>query len=287
MIEIKNIYKSFGKKQVLQNISFLIKKNSIFGLVGINGAGKSTLLRIMSGIYEADSGNVLIGGDPVYENKEVKRKVFFLQDDPFYLNKTTGHDLKIIYSYYYNLKEKVLNKYLNIYNLDLQIPIKNLSKGMRRQLFICFALACRPDYIFLDEAFDGLDPLARLTLKRALIELITESDTTVVVSSHSLRELEDICDSYCLLDNNTIIESGDLSEMLDNTHKFQLVFKETISKDLFKNFDLLNVEIENRTVKLVIKGNKEKIISELEKLNPLILDVAAISFEDLFIYEVK
>ena len=129
---------------------------------------------------------------------------------------------------------------------------------MRRQLFICFALACRPDYIFLDEAFDGLDPLARLTLKRALIELITESDTTVVVSSHSLRELEDICDSYCLLDNNTIVESGDLAEMLDNTHKFQLVFKETISKDTFNNFDLLNIEIENRTVKLVIKGNKEK-----------------------------
>lgn len=287
MIEIKNIDKSFGQKNVLENISFSIKKNSIFGLVGINGAGKSTLLRMMSGIYEPDNGSILYDGNPVFENKKVKKKIFFLQDDPFYLNKTTGKDLENIYSYFYNLNEEKLNKYLSKYNLDLTTPVKNLSKGMRRQLFLCFALACRPEYIFLDEAFDGLDPLARLTLKRALIELISETNTTVVISSHSLRELEDICDSYCLLDNKNIVESGDLTKMLDQIYKYQLAFNEPIKEEAFKDFDLLNIEITNKTATVVIKGDKEKIIAELKKLNPLMIDIATISFEDLFIYEVK
>src|SRR5690554_1729441 len=235
MIEIKNVFKSFGENEVLNDLSLTIKKGSIFGLVGINGAGKSTLLRMISGVYNVCSGNILIEGEEVYENPSAKRKIFFLPDDPYFSYRLTGDELKDLYKSYYNFNDDTFYKHLTTFKLDSKKPIHNYSKGMKRQIFISLAIACEPEYILLDEAFDGLDPLARLHFKRALIELSTNNNTTVIISSHALRELEDICDSYGLIDHNTIISEGEIDNALNNMNKYQFASDINLTKEMIKS----------------------------------------------------
>ena len=169
MIEIKHLSKSFGDKKVLEDLDLVIENGKVFGLVGINGAGKSTLLRLLSGIYKADSGNIYIDGEDVYENEKVKKNIFFLPDEPYYAANTTPLSLISLYETFYELDKEVYLNYLNGFALPLKKSMHNFSKGMKRQVFIALALAIKPKYLLLDEAFDGLDPLARLTFKRALI----------------------------------------------------------------------------------------------------------------------
>jgi ABC-2 type transport system ATP-binding protein len=215
MIEVINLGKRFDKKWVLNDLSLTINDGSIFGLVGINGAGKSTFLRLLSGVYKADGGSIDFDGKCVFDSTEVKKEIFFLPDDPFYSTNTKGNDLLELYRTMYTVDDVTFHKYMNLFNLNAKAPINNFSKGMRRQLFIALALSVKPKYLFLDEAFDGLDPLARLTFKRAIIELCEETNCTVIISSHSLRELEDICDSFGLLDHGHITSSGGISEEIE------------------------------------------------------------------------
>lgn len=287
MIEIKNVNKSFGKNEVLKDLSLTIKKGSIFGLVGINGAGKSTLLRMISGVYSCDSGTITVGGEEIFENPQAKKKVFFLPDDPYYAFNLTGVDLKNLYKGYYNLDEEVLDYHLNQFKLDITKPIHNYSKGMKRQLFVSLAISCKPEYMLLDEAFDGLDPLARLHFKRALIELSTTNNTTVIISSHALRELEDICDSYGLIDHKTIVSEGEIDSILSSMYKFQLAFNRPIKEEDFKEFDVRSYKEEGRLIKVAIKGDKEKFLKYIKKFEPIFVDEINVSFEDLFIQEVE
>ncbi len=189
MIQVNNLCKSFGDKKVLDNVNLKIEDGKVFGLVGINGAGKSTLLRLLSGIYEADSGSIIIEGENVFENEKVKSKIFFLPDEPFYDHNTSPLTLIDLYKTYYNFDQDKYIEYLNGFKLPLKKSMHNFSKGMKRQVFISLALAIKPKYLFLDEAFDGLDPLARLSVKRAIVNLVSEYNTTIIISSHSLREL--------------------------------------------------------------------------------------------------
>lgn len=287
MIEIKNVFKSFGENEVLNDLSLTIKKGSIFGLVGINGAGKSTLLRMISGVYNVCSGNILIEGEEVYENPSAKRKIFFLPDDPYFSYRLTGDELKDLYKSYYNFNEDTFYKHLNTFKLDSKKPIHNYSKGMKRQIFISLAIACEPEYILLDEAFDGLDPLARLHFKRALIELSTNNNTTVIISSHALRELEDICDSYGLIDHNTIISEGEINNALTNMHKYQFATNSNITKEMIKSVEVMSIQKEGRLYKVTFKGNENLFLEEINKLNPIFIDKVFVSFEDLFIEEVE
>ena len=222
MIEIRNLCKSFKDKEVLRNLNVTIKDGEVFGLVGINGAGKSTLLRLISGIYKADSGYVLVDDVDAYENEDIKKHFFFLPDEPYYGTNTTPRSLVEIYKTFYPLDERKYFNYLDYFKLPVDKKMNNFSKGMKRQVFVSLALAIKPKYLLLDEAFDGLDPLARLACKRAIIELVEEKQTTVIISSHSLRELEDICDSYGLLDNMEISSSGDIVEATRDAHTFTL-----------------------------------------------------------------
>lgn len=287
MIEIKNVYKSFGQNHVLIDLSLTIKKGAIFGLVGINGAGKSTLLRMISGVYHSDQGAIKIEGQDVYENKDIKAKVFFLPDDPYFAYNLTGNDLKNLYMSYYDLDEEVLYKHLNTFKLDIDKPIHNYSKGMKRQLFISLAIACRPQYMLLDEAFDGLDPLARLHFKRAIIELSTNHQSTIIISSHALRELEDICDSYGLIDHQTIVSEGEITSILSDMHKYQLAFDQPVTRADFKDFDVRSYQAEGRLIKIAIKGDKELFLEHINQFEPIFVDEINVSFEDLFIQEVE
>lgn len=287
MIEIKNVSKSFEENEVLKDLNLTIKKGSIFGLVGINGAGKSTLLRMISGVYSCDSGFITVDGEEVFENIKAKSKIFFLPDDPYYSYNLTGLDLKNLYKGYYGLDEEVLYHHLNQFKLDISKPMHNYSKGMKRQLFVSLAISCKPDYMLLDEAFDGLDPLARLHFKRALIELSANHNTTVIISSHALRELEDICDSYGLIDHKTIVSEGEIDSILSNMYKFQLAFNKLIKEEDFKEFDVRSYKEEGRLIKVAIKGDKEKFLEYIKKFEPIFVDEINVSFEDLFIQEVE
>ena len=286
MIKIQGLNKSFNDKEVLKNVDLTIKDGSVFGLVGINGSGKSTLLRLISGVYQADSGEVIIDGENVFENERIKRKVFFLPDEPYYNENVTPYTIKDIYKAFYKFDEEYYFKYLELFSIPIKKPINKFSKGMKRQVFIALALAIKPKYLLLDEAFDGLDPLARLTFKRALIDMMEEKKTTIIISSHSLRELEDICDSYGLLDNKNVSSSGMISDATENIHKYQVVFNEIVSKE---NFDIKfkTYEQDGRIIKVVVEEDLETFTKIMEKYNPLIIDEIAIDFEELFMIEVK
>ena len=283
MIEVKNVNKNFGEKQVLSEAALTVADGSVFGLVGINGAGKSTLLRLIAGVLKPDGGSVEIGGENVFENEKVKRRVFFLQDDPYFTPNLTGEAQAEFYKTFYNFDDKIFRRYAEIFKLDMKKPLRNFSKGMKRQTFVSLALACKPDYLLLDEAFDGLDPLARLEFKRGLIEL-QEGGSSVMIASHSLRELEDICDSFALLDDRSVKSYGNIGNELARLSKFQLAFKHGIGREDFP-FECLHYEKTGRVIRLVARGDKDEIRAAIEKLEPVILDEIPMDFEDLFIYE--
>ena len=287
MINIMNLVKSFNDKKVLDNLNISLEDGTVFGLIGINGAGKSTLLRLISGVYSQDLGIVEVGGECVFENEKIKKDIIYVSDDPYFPFSSTIKSLKVFYSSFYNLNEDLYQKYLSMFNLKENALISSFSKGMKRQVSLLFAMAISPKYLLLDECFDGLDPLVRLNFKKALTELIQDKKITVIISSHNLKELEDICDSFGILENGKINIYGDLIDSKTNINKYQLAYSIEKTKDDFKDFNLMSIEISGRVVSLVIKGNKEEIMAKLEKSEPLFIDVLPVNFEELFIYEME
>ena len=285
MLEIKNVTKAFKDKSVLDDVSLNIDHGSIFGLVGVNGAGKSTLLRSVAGIYSLDDGLVLFEGLDTHIDVEIRKRIFLVSDDPYYPYGSSIKSLKMFYKSFYDFDEEVYQKYLNLFKLSETDNISNFSKGMKRQALLLIALACKPELLLLDEAFDGLDPIVRVHIKNALSDLIEDNNSLIIISSHNLKELEDICDSYGILENGHIETYGDFLESKANINKYQLAFKEEVDIEMFKGFDVLYKNMEGRIVTLVIKGNREDVSKKLEALNPLILDVLNVNFEELFIYE--
>lgn len=285
MLEIKNVCKAFGDKNVLDNVSLDIDFGSIFGLVGVNGAGKSTLLRCIAGIYKTDDGTILFDGLDTYDDYEVRKNILFVSDDPYYPYGSTLNSLKDFYKGFYNFDEETYKKYLDLFGLDEKANVSNFSKGMKRQSMLLLALACKPKLLMLDEAFDGLDPIVRVYIKNALSDLIEDNKSLIIISSHNLKELEDICDTYGILEDGHISTYGDLIESKANINKYQLAFKDMVDENIFKDFDILYKNAEGRIITLVIRGDKEEVSEKLEKLNPLILDVLNVNFEELFIYE--
>ena len=285
MLKINNVSKSFAEKKVLDNLSLEVNDGSIFGLVGINGAGKSTLLRCVAGIYSPEEGNVLFNNEDTYKNELIRKDIFFANDDPYYPLASNIKTLKQFYSSYYLIDESVYRKTLQLFALDENKAISNFSKGMKRQTLLLFALAIKPKLLLLDEAFDGLDPIVRHNLKKSLYDFIEENHSTIIISSHNLKELEDICDSYGILENGKISTYGDLIESKQNINKYQLAFKDEIDESFFNQFDVLHKSKEGSVYSLVIRGDKQEIIDKIEELNPIILDTLAVNFEELFIYE--
>ena len=287
MLEIKNIYKSFKDYEVLSNCNLTIDAGSIFGLVGINGAGKSTLLRTIAGIYESDSGEVLFDGENTSTNVNIRKDILLIADDPYFEKTTTIEDMKVFYKSFYEFDEIIFAKYLAMFGLDPNKRLSEFSKGMKRQAFLLIALAIRPKLLLLDEAFDGLDPLVRLNFKKALTELIEDRNITVIISSHNLKELEDICDSFGILENAFIKTSGDLVASKDLVNKYQVVYADDKEASDFEGLDVLHFSKLGRVITLVIRGEESKVLEELNRDNPIILDVLAVNFEELFIYEVE
>lgn len=286
-LKIEGVTKSFKYLKVLDSINLEITKGSVFGLVGVNGSGKSTLLRSIAGIYSLDDGHIYFENEDTYANPNIRKDIFLVADDLYYSFASTINTLKDFYASFYSFDENEFQKYLKIFHLDPNKQINNFSKGMKRQVSLVFALAIKPKLLLLDEAFDGLDPLVRYTFNKQLAELLEDEDITVIISSHNLKELENICDTYGILENGKIENYGDLSVNKANISKYQLAFNDEKTIDDFKEFNVLHYSKIGKVITLVIKGDKEETIEKLEQFNPLILDVLSVNFEELFIYEVE
>ena len=287
MIEIQNLSHCLGGKTVLRDIDLKITDNTILGIVGINGAGKSTLLRLLAGVYLPDAGSIKYDGRSPAE-ADTRKDIFFLPDDPYYTSFMTPNTLFDFYKCFHpNMDRETYEGLLREYTIDQKGKVRNFSKGMRRQVFIALALAVKPKYLLLDEAFDGLDPLSRKIFKDAIISLVEEGQTTVLIASHSLRELEDFCDRFILIDSNVIKSQGDIAEHVGSLCKFELAFTEAVGEDAFAGLPIVSLVVKNRFVQIVLRGEREEMREKLEALSPAVMDEMPLDFEETFIYDVK
>jgi len=288
MIRIDKLSKKYDKDYVLNNLSCTIKDNCIYGLVGANGAGKSTLLRIIMGIFESDEGIITIDDELVSDNTELKQRMVFVPDDLFFYPGYTLLDTAKYYeSMYKNFDMNYLKEMASTLNLSLNKKISTFSKGMKRQCALICAIATNADYMFFDETFDGLDPVIRSTMKKALIKQMNKKKTTVVMTSHNLRELEDICDNLGLLYKGGILFESDIDTIKTNMYKVQISLKKDFDKEDFKDFDVISFKKQGSIATIIIKDKDGKSKKKLEKMNPIILDYLNLTLEEVFIYEME
>lgn len=288
MITIKNVSKKYDKINVLDNLSCNIKDGSIYGLVGANGSGKSTLLRLINGIFIPDSGEILINDEKVFDNEKIKQDLVFVPDDLFFY---PGYTLLDTAKYYEAMYKKFdidyLKRLANIFKLDLNRKISTLSKGMKRQCALICAIATHSKYMFFDETFDGLDPVIRNTMKKILVEEMEKNNTTIVLTSHNLRELEDICDNLGLLYKGGILFESEIDNIKTNMFKVQISFNKDFDKNTFKNIKILSYKKIGSVATLIIDDEDKASRKKLEKLNPVILDFLPLTLEEVFIYEME
>ena len=286
MIEIEGLCHSFGKNKVLEDVNLTVKDSCVLGLIGINGAGKSTLLRAISGVYKPYKGSVKYDGKSPLSEK-TRQDIFLLPDDPYFGMQTSCMSLMKMYKVFYpSLDVKAYKEMIGGFKLNPRKPLRSFSKGMRRQAFVALAFAVAPKYLLLDEAFDGLDPYARIKFKERLLQLVREKDSTVIISSHSLKELEDFCDEYAMIDEHKVVSSGKMLEKTMDYLKYQLAFNEIPSESMFKEFKVRSLKITGRVVTLVVEGDKEEVETGLQALDPLIVDKLDVNFEEAIIGDI-
>ena len=286
MIKISALSHSLGGYEVLKDLNLTVNDGTIMGIVGINGAGKSTLLRLLAGVYTADSGKIEIDGASP-EKETTRKNVFFLPDDPYFTHTTTIKTILSMYTPFYSVDMARYNRLMKLFSLDDKKPIRNFSKGMRRQAYIAVALAIRPRYLFLDESFDGLDPLARHTVKEELAAMADEDGATIIISSHSLSELESFCDKYAVIDNKRVSSSGDIADRVEKYCKFMLGFADGFSEEMLSDFPVISIKASGKFVNAVFEGEADEIEERLKALSPTVLEEIPINFEEIFISEVS
>lgn len=279
MIEVKHLNKSFGSFQALNNLSMSVPRGSVYGLVGPNGAGKSTLLRHLVGVYRPDSGRITVDGSPVYNDPDVKGKIAFIPDEIFYYTGSTMEDMHRFYRGLYPKFDEALYQRLKEAFPLPSGPIRRFSKGMQKQGAFHLALACRPEVLILDEPVDGLDPVMRRQVMSLILSDVAEHDTTVVISSHNLRELEDVCDRVGIMNKGSMLMERSLADMQGNTVKVQIV------GDLPAGLDILHSSVSGRMHTHIVRGSQEKVFDRISAVNPTYFDVLPLSLEEIFIYE--
>ena len=288
MIKITNLTKSYGKKKVLENLNCTIKTGSIYGLVGANGAGKSTLLRIINDVFDKDSGTIEIDGNELIGDASLKQKLVFVPDDLFFFSGYTLLDMALFYKDMYEKFDlEYVKELAEILKLNLNEKINNFSKGMKRQCALICAIATNADYMFFDETFDGVDPVVRTLLKKIIVKQMEKKETTIIMTSHNLRELEDICDNLGLLYKGGILFESDIDTLKTNMFKVQISLKDEFDKETFKDVEIMNFKKLGSVGSLIVKGDKEEVKEKLEKYNPIILDFLPLTLEEMFIYEME
>lgn len=286
MIKMRNLSKSYNELDALKDVSINVKKGSIYGLVGSNGAGKTTLLKLLSGIYKQDNGEVTIDNKTIFENTEVKEKIIFVPDIPYFLPQYTIKAMAVYYSRIYaSWSFERFDKLKNAFNLDINKRIHQLSKGMQRQVAFWLALSIMPDVMILDEPFDGLDPVMRQKIKNLIIQDVAEREMTVLISSHNLRELEDLCDHIGIIHRGSLLLERELDDLKSDVHKIQAAFNKPLNLTQLKNTKILFEENRGSIKLFIARGSKNDIIKQLNEFDPLILDILPLTLEEIFIYE--
>ncbi|MBQ5317221.1 MAG: ABC transporter ATP-binding protein [Oscillospiraceae bacterium] len=288
MITLNNVIKRFDNTNALNGVDLTIPTGTSFGLLGSNGAGKSTILRLLSGVYRAEEGEVLIDGANVYDNEAVKERVFFINDETVQFGGFTLKGLKDYYKGFYpNFSDETFNELADRVKLPMNKKTDTFSKGMKRQAVVITGLAARTDYLLLDEAFDGLDPTMRIIVKRMLVDAMLDRQLTTVISSHNLKEINEVCDSVALIHQGKVIFSRDLDSVKGNIHKVQAAFPQEYSEADFRQNDILHFERNQSIYYFIIKGSEENIRAAFEDMHPTLFDIIPMTLEEIFIYEME
>ena len=280
MIQMQNVTKTFGAFTALDGLTLTVPKGAVYGLVGPNGAGKSTAIRHMTGVYRPDRGSITIDGEGVYENTAVKGRLGYIPDDIFYYSTSDLEDMKRFYrGLYPKFDEKLSEKLREVFQLPDKTPIRRYSKGMQKQAAFHLALCTRPEVLILDEPVDGLDPVMRRQVMSLILSDVAEHGTTVLISSHNLRELEDVCDHVGIIDKGKMLMEKSLADMQGATHKLQLV------GEVPYGLDILNESSSGRLKTLIVRGDPREVSAKVAATNPAYFDILPLSLEEIFIYE--
>lgn len=288
MISIKDVCKKFGGFDALSHITCSIPEGCVYGMIGTNGAGKSTFLRLLTGIYKPDSGEIMYDGEPVFNNPKCKESIVFVPDDLYFL---PGANMKRMASFYHNIYTRFdmerFYRLTELFGLNPNKPLSNFSKGMRRQTAIILALSTHASYMFFDETFDGLDPVMRNLVRELISEEVSQNKATAIITSHSLKELEDICGQLSLLHKGGLVFESDVKKLKTSLFKVQMAFPDS---ETIKRLDTLTVVKKKQSgsvVTLILNGQKEEVIKDLKKFSPMFIDVLPLSLEEVFTYETE
>ena len=280
MLEIKNVTKTFDGFKALDNLSLTVPKGAVYGLVGPNGAGKSTVIRHLTGIYRPDAGEITLDGAPIYENPTAKTRIGYIPDDIFYFPSATLEEMRKFYKGIYpNFDDQLFTRLYEIFQLPKKSPIRRFSKGMQKQAAFHLTLCTRPDVMILDEPVDGLDPVMRRQVWSLMLSDVAQRGTTVLVSSHNLRELEDVCDHVGIMDSGRILLERSLADMQGNTTKLQIVGPAP------EGLEILHETASGRLQTLIVRGSMEEVRDMVQQSNPVYFDLLPLSLEEIFIYE--
>ena len=285
MIEVKDVIKTFDGFSALNAATLTVPQGSVYGLVGPNGAGKSTLIRHLTGIYRQDAGVVRMDGQDVWENAALKSRVAAIPDDWFYFHQATIRDMMRFYrGFYPNFSMERYEKLKEVFHISEKMPIRRMSKGMQKQVAFWLALSSMPDYLILDEPVDGLDPVMRRQVWSLMMGDVAERGTTVLVSSHNLRELEDVCDHVGIMDHGSVLLERSLAALQDNMVKLQVVFREGMD-DVPADLPVLHASRLGRVHTLIMRMSAEEATARLNVYAPVLVDAVPLTLEEIFIYE--
>lgn len=288
MIEVKGLTKIFDDYKALDNLSCTIKEGCIYGMVGSNGAGKSTFLRLVNGIYKPDAGSILVDGEAVYENEYVKKNMTFVPDELFFLSGADMERMALLYERMYeNFDKDRFYKLSQGFGLNTRKHISTFSKGMKRQAATILALSTKPKYLFMDETFDGLDPVMRNLVKGIICEDVAERGMTAILTSHSLRELEDTCDQLSLLHRGGLVFESDITDLKTSLFKVQVAFSMEYDKSLFEGVEILNYKKQGSVANIIVRGDRDKVVSDISAKSPILLEVIPLTLEEVFTYEME
>ena len=280
MLEVRNLTKKFGDFTALDDLSMTIPKGAVYGLVGPNGAGKSTVIRHITGVYRPDAGEITLEGQPVYENPAAKVRIGYIPDDIFFFPSATLEEMRKFYKGIYpDFDDALFERLFEVFNLPRKGQIRRFSKGMQKQAAFHLSICCRPDVLVLDEPVDGLDPVMRRQVWSLILSDVAQRETTVLISSHNLRELEDICDHVGIMDHGRMLLERSLADMQGNTVKLQLVGA------VPENLTVLHETSSGRLQTLIVRGTAEEVSAIVEASKPDYYDIIPLSLEEIFIYE--
>ena len=288
MIEINNVTKKFGDFTAIENMSFKVENGSIYGLVGYNGAGKTTLLKTISDVYRTDGGNITLDGKLIKDSKEQKERIFYVPDDIYFVaNSTMDKMAKFYAGFYPKFNYETYGKLVEVFGLNPKKRLNGFSKGMQRQAEMVLAMSTRPDVLLLDVSFDGLDPAKRALTRELIIEYASETGASVIISSHNLHELENMCDHVGLINGKKLVINTSVDDMSASICKFRVIFNDKKDKEDFPGIDIKDFKRDGKIITMVVAGDYDEVESKLGDMAPLLLEKYPLTLEEIFLNEME